>query len=82
MLLTLILMVLCKLRPIFKRPFDKYRVQFNLMAIFFIQAVYLWFNLWNRYNFKSDSDIEILMPLTISLILALNLFINLVYFVY
>ena len=80
--LCLALFCLATLRPLFRKQLDHYRTQLNLLTVAFAQAPFLYSRLRPSFEYSSESDLALLLPALLGLLLALNLFGNLAFFVY
>jgi hypothetical protein len=77
---ALFLIVLFK--PIFKKQLDHYRTQLNLLTLTLIQIPFFYANAYPALEYSSESDLSVMMPLLLGLLLFLNFLINLCFFVY
>jgi hypothetical protein len=69
-------------RPLFKKHFDHYRTQLNLLTLALVQIPFLHANFSPNLTYSSESDLSVAMPMFLGLILMLNLFGNCCFFVY
>jgi hypothetical protein len=68
--------------PIFRKQIDRFRTQLNLLTIAFAQVPYLYSNVHSGYEYGDDSDLILMAPVAIGLLLFLNFIANLSYFTY
>jgi hypothetical protein len=80
--IPLIMFAITLFKPLFQKQFDHYRTQLNLLSLTLIQIPFLHANLSQNLDYSSESDLNVAMPLFLGLILFLNLFGNVCFFVY
>lgn len=80
--LCLLLFCLITLKPLFRKQFDHYRTQLNLLTIAFAQVPFAYSRFNPSFEYSSESDLALLMPALLAMLLCLNLFGNLTFFVY
>jgi hypothetical protein len=78
--ILLYFITLCK--SFFKKQIDHYRTQINLLTIALTQLPFFYANLNTNLDYSSESDLAIMMPLLLAIVLLLNFLVNFSCFVY
>jgi hypothetical protein len=80
--LPLCLFAVTLFRPVFKKHLDHYRVQLNLLSMCLLQVPFLYANLRPNLEYSSESDLSVMMPLFLAVVLFVNFLANTAWFVY
>ena len=78
--LTLFGLTVC--RPLFKKQLDHYRTMLNLLALVLAQVPFIYSHFSPSYDYSQESDLVFLLPTLLAVLMALNVFGNLAFFVY
>lgn len=80
--LCLLLFCLITLRPLFRKQLDHYRTQLNLLTLAFVQVPFVYSRFNPAFEYSSESDLALLLPALLAVLLCLNLCGNLAFFAY
>jgi hypothetical protein len=76
------LFLIALLKPVFKKQLDHYRTLLNLLTLTFLQVPFLYANFSPNLDYASESDLSVMMPLFLAVLLFINFLANLTWFVY
>jgi uncharacterized membrane protein len=80
--IALIFYVITLFTSIYKKQIDHYRTQLNLLTLVLIQIPFFYSNIHSGYEYKEESDLVILLPSLLAVLLAINFLVNISFFVY
>lgn len=80
--ICLALFCIITLKPLFKKQFDHYRTQLNLLTIAFAQIPFIYSRFNPSFEYAQESDLSLLLPVLLAFLMALNVLGNLAFFVY